>query len=198
MGYTSIKIRSWWPIYLPVRKANYRPLWPILLPLWKYPFIYYIWTQKVLQFMGIVFPCHPLSWWGWMKNFHAFPWFWRLFVVLENICIGHTPKYSIYGHPKGQVWSADLTGRPRLIHRLGLKVKAMSIHRRTCAFEGQGWSPDHPYLIAPNPQSGLKICWRYTKPMTLCLANHIFKNLIKIKWEKHLDSGWNSVFYGHR
>ena len=24
-------------------------------------------------------------------NYHEFPWFWRLSVLLENICAGHTP-----------------------------------------------------------------------------------------------------------
>ena len=54
--------------------------------------------------------------------------------------------------------------------------------------EGQGWSPDPPCLSAPNPQSDLKICWSNAKPMSLCLANHIFQNLNKIKWENRLDS----------
>ena len=54
--------------------------------------------------------------------------------------------------------------------------------------EGQGWSADHPLLTAPNPQSDLKICCSNNKPMSLCLANHIFQNLNKIKWEYQLDS----------
>ena len=64
--------------------------------------------------------------------------------------------------------------------------------------EGQGWSPDPPCQSAPIPQSGLKIVGSNTKSVSLCFANHILQNLIKIKWEKHLDSGGNNVFYGHR
>ena len=60
-----------------------------------------MWTQKVLQSRGIVFPDHPLSWSRWMDgNFHAFSWFegylwsWRIYVQ------DTPPKYSIYGQPK--------------------------------------------------------------------------------------------------
>ena len=31
-------------------------------------------------------------------NFHELPWSWRLLVLLENICAGHTPKTSIFRH----------------------------------------------------------------------------------------------------
>ena len=68
-------------------------------------------------------------------NFHPFPWFgsylwsWRIFVQ-------DTPLNIPYmDNPRSKL-TANLTRRPRLIHRLGLKVKATSIYGRTCALEG--------------------------------------------------------------
>ena len=147
--------------------------------------------------MGIVFSHHPLLQWGWMEisihshGFGGYLWSWRIFVQ------DTPPKYSIYGQPKVKADSW-----------LGWKVKADPLTWpegqghchiwKNVLLEGQGWSPDPPCLSAHSLQSDLKICWNNTKPMTLCLVNHIYQNLNKIKWEIQLDSSWNSVFYGHR
>ena len=102
-------------------------------PLWKYPFICYTWTQKVLHTMGIVFTCHPLLLWWWMEiSIHTHG--------LEAIC-GHG-EYLYRTHPLNIPYmdnprsrlTTDLDGRPRLIHRLGPKVKAIAIYGKTCAF----------------------------------------------------------------
>ena len=79
--------------------------------------------------------------------------------------------------------TADSDGRPRLIHRLGLKSRPLPYMEEHVLLEGQGWSPDPPYLSVHSPQSGLKICWSNTKSVSLCLAKHILQNLIKIKWK---------------
>ena len=45
----------------------------------------------------------------------------------------HPLNIPYMDNPRSRL-TADLTGRPRLIHRLGLKVKAIAIYGRTCAF----------------------------------------------------------------
>ena len=121
-----------------------------LAPLWKYPFIYYIWTQKVLQSMGIVFPYHPLLQWGWMEiSIHSHG--------LEAICgLGeylyraHPLNIPYMDNPRSRL-TADLDGRPRLIHRLGLKVKPIAIYARTCVF-GRSRMVTWPSLpVCPSP-----------------------------------------------
>ena len=59
---------------------------------------------------------------------------------LEAICgLGeylyrtHTLNIPYMDNPRSKL-TAVLTERPRLIHRLGLKVKAIAIYGRTCAF----------------------------------------------------------------
>ena len=70
----------------PLNINHYKIIFTIA-PCGKYPFIYYIWTQKVLQSIGIVFPCHPLMWWGRMEismNFCSLGGYlccWRIFVM---------------------------------------------------------------------------------------------------------------------
>ena len=79
-------------------------------------------------------------------------------MVLQNICIAHIPLNTPYMDNPRSMMTAVLTGRPRLIHRLGLKVKATSIYEEHVLLEGQGWSPDPPCLCAPILHSDLKIC----------------------------------------
>ena len=65
-------------------------------------------------------------------------------------------------------------------------------------FEGQGWSPDPPCLIAPSPQSGLRFGWRNIKPMLVYLPSFMFQFCLKLKCKKHLETEGNGVFFGHR
>ena len=50
--------------------------------------------------------------------------------------------------------------------------------------EGQGWSPDHPELIAPFPHSGLSCSSVNNKSMTVCAMYSIFVKYIQKIFEK--------------
>ena len=50
--------------------------------------------------------------------------------------------------------------------------------------EGQGWSPDHPELIAPFPHSGLSCSSVNNKSMTVCVMYSIFVKYIQKIFEK--------------
>ena len=109
--------------------------------------VYHIWMWKVLQNMGIVFPCHLLLQWGLMEismNFHGFGGYlcsWRLFVLYTP------PKTSLIWTPEGQGWSADSMWRLWQGNWLIWRSRPYAIYGNPCAFEGQGWSSDHPGSI---------------------------------------------------
>ena len=50
--------------------------------------------------------------------------------------------------------------------------------------EGQGWSPDHPELIAPFPHSGLSCSTVNNKSMSVCAMYSILTKYILKKCEK--------------
>ena len=105
----------------------------LISPPLKIPTCLLIWTQKVLQSIGIVFLHYLILWLGWMDismHFHG----------LEAICglgeymyMTHPLNIPYIDNPRSRL-TADLDGRPRLIHWLGLKVKSISIHGRKWTF----------------------------------------------------------------
>ena len=127
--------------------------------------------------MGIIFPCHFLLWWGLMEismNFHGFGDYlccWRLF-VLET-----SPKLP-YWTPDGQGWSADSRWRLWQGDWLIWRSRPYAIYGKPCAFEGQGWSSDHPVSI-PFTLSFWSGTWRsHTKSVLDGLANIFLQKLI--------------------
>ena len=50
--------------------------------------------------------------------------------------------------------------------------------------EGQGWSPDHPELIAPFPHSGLSFCTVNINSVSVCTMYRNFTKFILKKCEK--------------
>ena len=70
----------------PISEGQLEAPLTYLVPCRNTHLFYHIWTWKVLQNMGIVFPCHLLPWWGLMEismNFHGLGGYlccWGLFV----------------------------------------------------------------------------------------------------------------------
>ena len=109
-----------------------------------------MWIQKVLLSMGIVFPHHPLLWWGWMEiSTHSHG--------LEAICgLGeylyrmHPLNIPYMDNPRSRL-TADSDGRPRLIHWHGLKAKAISIYGRNWIFWRSSMVTWPSLAVCPQP-----------------------------------------------
>ena len=113
----------------------------------------------------------------------TFPWVWRLSGQMEIICARHTPWNFHIWTPKSQGWSAVLQWRIWQGNWLVWRSKPYTLNGMPCAFEGQGWSPDHPGSRHCLIHSDLKSPWSYNKSVPALSRPVLFQNLMKM-WRK--------------
>ena len=123
-------------------------------------------------------------------NFHTFPWSWRLFVLLEIICVWHTPLNFHTWISEGQDQSA-VSRRGQLTC---LKVKAIFHIWESMCFGRPRlviWPPClnsfYSFILIWNLEKSHQICARWFGHV------YFYKINSKSEWEKHLKSSWKPL-----
>ena len=144
-------------------------------------------------------PHQPLLLEVWMEismNFHRLE---TICMAFDNIWAWHTPL--IY-----HMWKKTGIQKVKADQLTQYKGQGWACHTPLISIYGRKWTMGRSWFISwpslhvcPIPSVWSQIRgWKHIKFVLNFFAMYILQNSFKIKWEKHLESSWNSVFFGHR